>query len=100
MKKMFHYETVDKALTELTSKGFLTDFNLEDDRILKNPDAFEIVCIYRYEGDSNPDDESTVYGILDKSSGEKGVFVAGNLAFVDNETAKLLLSIEIREKNK
>lgn len=98
MKKMFKYATVNNALTELAEKGYLTDFNLEEKRILKNPNGFEISYIYRYEGDSNPDDESTVYGIVSKETNEKGVYVAGNLAFVDNDTAKLLLSIEIRNK--
>lgn len=95
---MFRYATVNNALTDLAEKGYLIDFNLEEDRILKNPDGFEISYIYRYEGDSNPDDESTVYGIVEKETNEKGVFVAGNLAFVDSDTAKILLHLEIRDK--
>lgn len=98
MKKMFHYATVDKALIDLNEKGYVIDFNIEEIQILKNPDDFEITHIYRYEGMSNPDDESTVYGITQKSNNSKGVFVAGNLSFAENETAKILLSMEIRDK--
>jgi hypothetical protein len=73
---MYHYATVSKALQELAEKGYTTDFNLEEDRITQNPDDFTIQHIYRYEGESDPGDEATVYGIKSKD-GEKGVFVAG-----------------------
>jgi hypothetical protein len=53
----------------LNELGF-NDFNLH--KKTKNPDKYEIVHIYRYEGDSNPDDEAIVFGI--KSSGKR-VFV-------------------------
>jgi hypothetical protein len=43
----------------LNELGFTYDFNLHED-IPKNPDKYEIVHIYRYEGDSNPDDEAIV----------------------------------------
>jgi hypothetical protein len=38
----------------------------------KNPDKYEIVHIYRYEGDSNPDDEAIVF-IKSKSGKKKGL---------------------------
>lgn len=78
-RQMYHYATVSKALEELKGKGFETDFNLEEARIVAHPDDFEIVHIYRYEGESDPGDEATVYGIK-SGSGEKGVFVAGDLS--------------------
>ncbi|UUV20847.1 hypothetical protein [Paenimyroides aestuarii] len=98
MKKMYHYATVEKALTELKEKGFTTDFNVEESKILAKPNDFEIVEIYRYEGMSNPDDESTVYGIKNTTTDERGVFVAGNLSFAENEVAKILLKIEIDDR--
>lgn len=48
---------------------------------------------------SNPDDEATVYGITNKITNDKGVFVAGNLAFADNDLAKVLLKMEIDDKD-
>lgn len=98
MIKMFHYASVANALNELAQKGYVIDFNIEEKRINDNPDDFEITHIYRYEGMSNPDDESTVYGITQKSTNEKGVFVAGDLSFIDSNAAKILLSIEIKDK--
>ena len=95
---MYHYASASKAVEELQEKGYVIDYNIEENIILSNPEDFEIVHIYRYEGMSNPDDESTVYGIERKNGDDKGLFVAGNLSFADNETAKLLLNIEIEGK--
>ena len=96
--QMYHYATVSQALAELAEKGFTKDFNLEEDRIKQNPDQFEIVHIYRYEGESDPGDEATVYGIK-SVEGENGVFVAGDLSFGENSATKILheLSIKGRE---
>jgi len=99
-RQMYHYATVSKALEELNQKGFSTDFNLDESRIINNPDDFEIVHIYRYEGESDPGDEATVYGIRSKQ-GEQGVFVAGDLSVDDNSATKVLndLSIKGRQNN-
>src|SRR5690606_17614852 len=99
MKKMYHYATVEKALRELEVKGYTIDYNVEEDRILKRAAEFIIEEIYRYEGMSNPDDEATVYGISNKINGDKGVFVAGNLSFAENDVAKILLKLEIDGKD-
>ncbi|MDN3707496.1 hypothetical protein QW060_10170 [Myroides ceti] len=98
MKKMHHYATAEKALRELEEKGYNVDFNVEETRIIVNPDDFRINHIYRYEGMSNPGDESTVYGIEQISNGEKGVFVAGDLSFNEDGAARVLLNIEINDK--
>lgn len=93
--QMYHYATVSTALKELKEKGFTTDFNLEEDRIKSNPDGFEIVHIYRYEGESDPGDEATVYGIK-ADDGELGVFVAGDLSFGEKSATRVLHDLSIR----
>ncbi len=97
-RQMYHYATVSKALEELAQKGFTTDFNRDEQRIVDHQDDFEIVHIYRYEGESDPGDEATVYGIRSKS-GEKGVFVAGDLSLGEVSATQVLheLSIKGRE---
>ena len=99
MNKMYHYATVSKALDQLNEKGFTFDFNLNETDIVKNPQNYEIVHIYRYEGESDPDDEATVYGIKSIKNGKKGVFVAGQLASSENEAAKILIDIVIKGRN-
>lgn len=94
-RQMYHYATVSKALQELNGKGFTTDFNLEEDRIINNTEDFTIEHIYRYEGESDPGDEATVYGIR-SSRGEKGVFVASPGAYTENSAARVLLDMSIK----
>lgn len=81
MQKHFHYETVTEAIDQLRKQGFTIDFNLEENHIAYHPekfgpDEFDIVEVYRYEGDTDPADEATVYGIESKS-GLKGILVTG-----------------------
>lgn len=94
-RKQYRYASTERALEELKEKGFEKDYNADSHLIINEPEAFTIIYIYRYEGMSNPDDESTVYGI-EHSSGEKGVFVAGNLSFNEDDAARVLLDLEIK----
>lgn len=96
---MYHYATVSKALEELAEKGFTVDFNIQENRIINSPDDFEIVHVYRYEGESDPGDEATVFGVK-SSTGERGVFVAGLSTFADNSAAMVLNELSIRGRNK
>jgi len=95
MTRMYHYATVSKALDQLNEKGFTCDFNLNSDAIKKNPEKFEIVHVYRYEGESDPGDEAVVYGIK-SSSGKKGVYVSGFSADSDAEASQILLELSIK----
>ena len=95
--KMYHYATVSIALEELKEKGFTVDFNMQEDRIINSPDNFEIVHVYRYEGETDPGDEATVYGIK-SSTGEKGVFVAGLSAYEEKSAAMVLHELSTKGK--
>ena len=99
MDSIYHYASVSKALDELNENGFNYDFNQHEDDIVKNPGNYEIKHIYRYEGESNPDDEAIVFGIQSKS-GKKGVYVAGFAANSISEGAQILLDISIKSRKK
>lgn len=78
---MFQYETSSQAVDDLKKRGFSEDFNLKENCLVCNamrfhPDEFEITEVYRFEGNSDPADESVVYGI-ESHNGVKGVLVNG-----------------------
>lgn len=78
---MYAYDTLSAAINGLRERGFSVDFNLQENCLVCNNDKFdvadfEIAEFYRFEGDSNPADESIVYGI-ESSSGLKGILVSG-----------------------
>lgn len=98
MKPIYHYSTVAEALDELNKKGFIHDFNLQDETIKNNPHNYEIEHVYRYEGDTDPGEEAVVYGIT-SNSGEKGVYVAGFSANSENEASSVLAKLCIEGKD-
>jgi len=76
---MFTYDTMTNAVTELKARGFSIDFNLAENCIVCNegkfhPQDFEIIEVYRFEGNSDPADEAVLYAI-ESNSGLKGVLV-------------------------
>ncbi len=95
MKNRYHYASVLKALEELKAKDFTVDFNLLEEDIMRHPEHYQILHIYRYEGESDPDDEAIVYGIK-SNTGEKGVFVAGFSPGSESEAAKVLHDLSIK----
>jgi hypothetical protein len=95
MENRYHYASVITALEQLKALGFTVDFNLLEEDIMHNPGSYEIVHIYRYEGESNPDDEAIVYGIK-SNTGEKGVFVAGYSPNSESKAAKVLHELSIK----
>lgn len=81
MEHQMHYATVSQAIEMLRKQGYTTDFNLEENCLVCNTEKFaaadfEIVDVYRYEGNTDPADEASVYAIESKT-GVKGILVAG-----------------------
>jgi len=95
MKNRYHYASVLKALEELKAMDFVVDFNLQEEVIMNHPGNYEILHIYRYEGDTSPDEEAVVYGIK-SNTGEKGVFVAGFSPNSESEAAIVLHKLSIK----
>ena len=78
---MFFYDTVSEAVNGLKKRGYELDFNLEENCLVCHAGKFdikdfEIVEVYRFEGNSDPSDEAIVYAI-ESVSGPKGVLVSG-----------------------
>ncbi len=95
-----HYDTVSNAIAALQKEGYTTDFRLEENAIVCSTDrlqadAFDIVDVYRYEGDSDPADEASVYAIESKS-GLKGILVTGYGASSDTISTEILEKLRRR----
>ena len=100
MEPAFHYETVSEALNQLRLRGYTIDFNLEENCIACEAgkfshEDFEIVDVYRYEGNTDPADEATVYAIESKE-GHKGVLVTGYGISTDSLSTELLKKLHNR----
>lgn len=94
MEHQLHYATVSKAIETLRKRGFTIDFNLEENCLVCNnekftPDDFKIVDVYRYEGNTDPADEASVYAIESKT-GAKGILVSGYGPSADTMSSAML----------
>ncbi len=99
---MYTYDTVSEAINGLKKRGYTLDFNLEKDKVVCNslpvalqPGEFEITEAYRFEGESNPDDEAIVYGIESKH-GHKGVLVNGFGPSADTLTDEIVRKLAFK----
>lgn len=80
---MEHYDTLLDALNGLRSRGFTADFNLEANGIRSlgdgshiDPATLEVVEFYRFEGESDPDDEAVVFALESPQGRIRGVLVS------------------------
>ena len=97
MEANYHYATVTEAISQLRKKGFTTDFNLKQNEPAAGENnlalgEFEIMDVYRYEGESDPADEAAVYAIV-SSSGVKGILVTGYGLNSDGASSETLKNI-------
>ncbi|MHB1922849.1 MAG: hypothetical protein ACYCOO_11495 [Chitinophagaceae bacterium] len=95
------FDTLTEALVDLRSRGFKIDFNLTFNSLTEDhlglnlsPDEFEIMEVYRFEGDSNPDDESIVYAIQ-SHHGLKGVIVNAFGPYADAISEEMIRKLAI-----
>ena len=100
MEQKFHYATVTEAIAQLKTQGYTLDLNLEENQLKANgdqypADEFEIVDLYRYEGESDPADEATVYALASKS-GVKGVLVTGYGTSADEVADEILKQLHYK----
>lgn len=99
METKYDYLSVTAALEELKEKGYEKDYNIDFDELFYNADDYIIDYLFRYEGQTNPSDESTVYGLRNRRTGEKGVFVVGDLSLIEGKKREIIINLEIRSKS-
>ena len=104
MSITYHYTTVSKAIEELRLKGFTEDFNLEENCLICNSakfqdEEFEVSHVYFYEGETDPGDEATVYGI-ESASGIKGVLVTGDETDTDAMSNAVIQKLLVHRSKK
>lgn len=94
---MPEYTTLLGALNDLKARGYTFNFNLLEDCIecreagLKlNPDEFHIAEVYRFEGESDPDDNSILYAIESGDGKIKGVLVNAYGVYSDPLSAEMV----------
>ena len=105
---MITYDTVTEALAGLKERGYKIDFNLAFDKVICRqsgiflyPADFEITEFYRFEGNTDPGDENTVYALESKDGNVKGVLVAAHGTYSEDLDTDMIrkLSMHIHHEN-
>jgi hypothetical protein len=98
------YETVTEALKDLNSRGFTTDFNIAFDKLIcsenktcLNPDEFEIMAVYRFEGATDPGDENIVFAIESKDATIKGTLTAAFGTYAETISAEMIQKLSMHK---
>ena len=94
---MYNYDTVTEAVNGLFKRGYTYNFNLRDDcieckthDISLKPEDFQIDEFYRFEGESDPADETIVYAISSVKNQIKGVLVNAFGVYSDSVSNELI----------
>jgi len=102
-------KTLSLTLNKLLSKGYDTDFKVEEEGLLKSiqseksykPEDINVVDFYRFEGASDPADNSILYAI-ETRDGVKGTLVDAFGPYADKKVETFMQEVDnnnITKKN-
>ena len=109
MESGYTYDTVTEAVNELQKRGYTCDFNLNHDvdflicnktSTSLSPEDFDIDEIHRFEGDTDPGDETIVYAISSLDKEVKGIVVNAYGMYADSAASRIVKYLDAKAKTK
>jgi len=104
--KAYYYGTLSETINGLKKEGYTLDFNIRQEYVachvpitILSPDDFEIDKVYRFEGETNPDDQSILYAISSSKFEVKGILVNGYGISADEATDALIAKLKTHPAN-
>lgn len=98
------FGTLSETINGLIKLGYTHDFNIQDEclvchkaNITLSPNDFQIDKVYRFEGMSDPEDQSILYAISSAKFGIKGTLVNGYGISSDETSSKLIEKLRTNE---
>ncbi len=95
------FGTLSETINGLIKFGYIHDFNVKEECLvchqfdaILSPEDFQIDKVYRFEGESNPDDQSILYAISSAKFDIKGTLVNGYGISSDETTSKLIEKLQ------
>jgi len=94
-------KTLILSLNKLLANGYTTDFKVTDENVLQSlqteatyrADQINVVDFYRFEGASDPADNSILYAI-ETSDGTKGTLVDAYGPYADDNVEKFMQEVD------
>lgn len=102
---MDNMDTMAQVINMLNERGYTENFNLMENCLECRQgefkvfhDEFVIDKFYRFEGQSDPADEATVYAISSPKYGIKGILVNGAGIYTDPVADEMLEALQIKRR--
>ena len=96
------YSNLIEAINGLKSEGYTLDFNLDENCIIcsnkihrLNTSEFKVDKYYRFDGDTNPEEESIIYAVSSMDNKIKGVLINGFGNMSDDLTNEMIEKLKI-----
>ncbi len=95
----YSYDTLSEAVNDLAKRGYTTDFLMHEEKdclycshnsLELSPDEFTIDEVYRFEGMTDPADESIVFAISSAKFNIKGLVINSFGANFSYRSSKLV----------
>lgn len=90
-------ETLSESLERLGASGYADEYRAErqglrslSTRKIHPPESFRVDEIVRFEGDSDPSDESAVFALSSKDGDRKGTYTVGYGSLMDPLDAEMV----------
>ncbi|HLV40948.1 MAG TPA: hypothetical protein VKY37_01620 [Brumimicrobium sp.] len=101
-----NFGTLSETINALIKLGYIHDFNIKEECLIchstdnvLSPKDFQIDKVYRFEGASDPDDNSILYAISSINSDMKGVLVNGYGISSSASTSKVIERLRTNEEH-
>lgn len=95
------FGTLSQTINGLIKVGYTVDFNVHKECLIcleggvfMKPEDFQIDKLYRFEGQSNPEDQSILYAISSPRFGIKGLLVNGYGISADEQVSSLVEKLQ------
>jgi hypothetical protein len=99
---MKSYSSLSEAVNDLKRRGYKEDFNIKPhclecatQNLQLHPEQFSVDEFHRFEGMSNPDDNSIVYAIS-SDQGLKGTLVDAYGVYSENMTEAMVRKLAVK----
>ena len=90
----------EDALTKLKKEGYTQELTMKpqflecgDGKLLIHPSEFHVDKVFRFEGFTNPDDESILYAITSPKYNLKGLLVEAYGMYADSISKEMMLKL-------
>jgi hypothetical protein len=97
-----NYKNLLEAVNNLQTRGYIYNFNCQDSSLRLGKISEKLVAddlliteFYRFEGMSDPEDNSVIYAI-ESRQGHKGIVIDAYGAYSDGNITKFLKNVKIK----